>query len=374
MTIHLRSVQTPKDFRTFALFPWSIYKRDAYWVPPLIDEKLAKLDAVKNPFWRGVERQLWIAYREQLPVGTIAAFIDPRHNQSQQAKDGLFGFFECIDDQLVANELFSAAADFLGSQGMEKIMGPYNPSGSEDAGILVEGFQSIPAMLEAHNPPYYQRLVENYGFTKDEDLLARLYLRDPAWKTFDEGFPEKVMRVAVKAAQRTDLRLRKINMDDYEVDIGIACRIFNAALISSVPNFVPVQDEEFQNLGRSLKSIIDPDLAMVAEVNGQPVGYALAFPDLNPALRHVNGRLNAIGLVKLWWHTFKILMMLPEFQYRGIEALLLVEVSKAIWRKGYQEIDMSLTGDKNIKSMRLQTNLGFKVYRRYRIYQREIRP
>ena len=160
--------------------------------------------------------------------------------------------------------------------------------------------------------------------------------------------------------------------------LKLACHIYNTAL-GPLPDYVPVSDDEFLTLAGSFKPIMDTDMALIAEIGGKPVGYALALPDINEALLHVNGRLDLVGLAKLWWYSrklkrasFKILMMLPDYQNRGIESLLVVQVAQAIWDKGYTEADMSLTGEENEKSTRFQEHLGFKVYRRYRIYEKPI--
>jgi GNAT superfamily N-acetyltransferase len=242
---------------------------------------------------------------------------------------------------------------------------------------LVEGFDTRPAIMEGHNPPYYAAFFEDNRFTKYVDTLARLAKRDPTHQQLQQAIPEKLFRVAERVKQRRDLILRKINITAWEDEIKLACRIYNAAL-RSLPDYVPVSEAEFMTLAGSFKRILDADMALIAEIEGKPVGYALALPDINEALRHVNGRLGPVGLAKLWWYSrklkrasFKILMMLPDYQNRGIESLV-VQVAQVIWDRGYIEADMSLTGEENEKSTRFQEHLGFKVYRRYRIYEKQL--
>jgi GNAT superfamily N-acetyltransferase len=186
-------------------------------------------------------------------------------------------------------------------------------------------------------------------------------------------------RVGERVSHRPDLVLRKVNMKDWENELRLACRMYNEALIP-LPDFIPLSDEEFMVFANSFKPIIDPEMALIAEVGSRPVGFAIALPDVNEALLHVDGRLNLPGLAKLWWYSrkikrvsFKILILIPDYQRRGIEGLLTLKIGQAIWKKGYREVDMSLTGEENEKSTTMQEHLGFKIYRRYRIYQKDLK-
>ena len=378
MEIDVRTVQTRSDMDVFAKFPWQIYRGDPNWVPPLLDDRYARIDLNKNPFWRTAEREVWIAWKGEQPVGTIAAIIDRRWNEVTKQSIGCIGFFECVQDQDVANRLFATAAHSLEQKGMQVMRGPYNPGQNDETGILVEGFDTRPAILEAHSPPYYPGLFEHAGFTRYNDLVARMAFINPAEVDFAHGFPDKMRRAGERAGQRPDLTLRKVNMQDWDNELRLACRLYNEAL-SPLPDFIPFSDDEFMIFANSFKQILDPEMALIALVGSRPVGFAIALPDINQALLHVNGRLNLPGLAKLWWYSrrikrvsFKILIMIPDFQHRGIESLLTMRVGQAVWKKGYREVDMSLTGEENEKSTIMQEHLGFKIYRRYRIYQKDL--
>jgi GNAT superfamily N-acetyltransferase len=379
MEIDVRPVQDRSDLDVFAKFPWQIYKGDPNWVPPLLDDRYARIDLQKNPFWRDAERDLWIAWKGRQAVGTIAAIIDRRWNQVMKQAVGCFGFFECMQDQAAANRLFAVAAGSLRQKGMQVMRGPYNPSQTDEIGVLVEGFDTRPAILEAHTPPYYPSLFDNADFTKYNDSVARMALINPDEIDFEHGFPEKMRRAGERANQRSDVTLRKVNLKDWDNELRLACRLYNEAL-SPLPDFIPLSDEEFMLFANSFKPIIDPEMALIAQVGSRPVGFAIALPDVNEALLHVNGRLNLAGLARLWWFSrhikrvsFKILIMIPDYQRRGIESLLTMKVGQAIWKKGYREVDMSLTGEENEKSTTMQEHLGFKIYRRYRIYQKDLK-
>jgi GNAT superfamily N-acetyltransferase len=219
--------------------------------------------------------------------------------------------------------------------------------------------------------------MEAYGMKKNNDMLARLYCRPPGI-TFDQIFPQKFLRIAEIVQRREDVRIRPINLKAWDDEIRLACRIYNRAL-EPLPGYVPISESEFAAFAGGLRLLIDPRMALVAEVAGEPVGFAIAIPDINEALQHVNGRLGPVGMLKLWWYSrhlkrvsYKILVMLPEYQKRGIETLLSYQIARAIWDLGYPEVDMSLTGEENVSSTLYQEHLGWRVYRRYRIYAKEL--
>jgi GNAT superfamily N-acetyltransferase len=378
MPVRLQSVTTPADLETFAAFPFRVYQDDPFWVPPVLTERIDRLTPGRNPFWNEAERALWIAQRGGEPVGTIAAIIDHKRNRVLGTCDGQFGFFECRPDQEAAAELLNAAAGWLAERGMERMLGPYNPSPTDEIGILIDGFDTRPAILEAHTPRYYRGLVEACGLVKQEDLVARLYTRSPYEQDVMRVLPEKLVRAAELAGRRPDLALRPVNLKRWDDEIALAQNLYDRAL-GILPGHVPFSLEEFRAFAAGFKPVVDPKLALIAEVGGQPAGFALALPDANEALQPLGGKLGRLELLRLWWGlkrvkrvSLKILVVLPEYHYRGVEAALLVALAKGIWERGYHEVDMSMTGEDNWRSNRFQENLGFKVYRRYRVYQKEL--
>ena len=370
-------VITREDFLRFAQFPWLIYRNDPFWVPPLLNDILFRLDVARNPFWKTAERQCWLAMDNDVPVGRICAIAYHPATVSASPVLGRFGFFECINNQEIASLLFETAAVWLRSKGFATMEGPYNPTQSDEIGIMVEGFDTLPVALAGHNPPYYQNLFENQGFTKSKETVARHYIR-PEGITFEDAFPKKLMRVVEIARKRKDVTLRKLRLNKWDEEIQLATEIFNASL-AGLPGYIPITYEEFLQQSKKLKLILDPKMAIIAEVDGCPAGFAVAYPDVNEALQKANGKLDLLGSLRFFTKlgsikrvSFKILMVLPEFHGRGIEALLIHEVSRRIWQRKYREVDMSLAAEENIKSNRFTDNLGFKVYLRYRIYERSI--
>ncbi len=370
-------VTTQEEFLRFVQFTWLIYKDDPFWVPPLVKEMLNRLDTSRNPFWKTADRQCWLAMDGVEIVGRICAIAYHPAKEPAALVMGRFGFFECINNRNVASRLFDTAAEWLRTKGFSTMVGPFNPSLNDEIGIMIEGFDTLPVALAGHNPPYYQALFENNGFVKKYDTVARHFIRTHGVK-FEDAFPEKLMRVVEIARKRNDVSLRKLKLSKWNEEIHIATDIFNASL-AALPGNIPISYEEFLRQSQNLKPFLDPKMAIIAEIGGKPIAYAVAYPDVNEALQKANGKLDLLGslrfLIKLRSIkrvSFKILMVLPEFHGRGIEALLIHAVARRIWQRKYREVDMSLAGEENIKSNRFTDNLGFKVYLRYRIYEKNI--
>ena len=381
LPLRIVPAETRRELVRFFRFPRTVYRGDPNWVEPILADRLVKVDPGGNPFWRTAERRLWMALRGGTVAGTIAAIHDRRSNEALHRSLGSFGFFECFDDPEAAALLVDTAAAWLAARGLTSMRGPFNPASDDEPGILVEGFDSLPAIMEAHSPPYYARLLEAAGMRMHQEMFARLVVRPPGNHPFLEDAAPRLRR-AIEIAGRRDrgVRIRTLDRRRWDGDLRTACRLFNAAL-AYLPEFVPVSEEEFLAMAEGLKPIIDDEMALLAEVDGQPAGFALVLPDANQALRHVHGSLGPVGMLRFAVHrrsidraSFKIMMVAPEFQDRFVEVLLLARLGEAIWRKGYREVDLSMTGDENWKSNRIQERTGPRIYRRYRIYQRDLAP
>ena len=290
MALSIQPVVTQRDLKRFVTFPWRIYRDDPNWVPPLIAGQMDKLTPGRNPFWEHAERALWLATEGGQPVGTIAAIVDHASNRALGQAIGSFGFFECVNDPAAARLLLDTAANWLAARGMNVVCGPYNPGINDEPGLLVEGYATRPALMEGHTPPYYTALVEAAGFHKQWETVAWLTIFPPEARRVEDVIPPKLLRTAQWTASRSQARLRPVDLSRWEAEVAVACRISNAAL-AHLPNNVPTPEAEFQHLAASFKPLVDPKLAFFAEVNGEPVAFALTLPDLNEALQHVNGRL-----------------------------------------------------------------------------------
>jgi hypothetical protein len=377
--LRIVAAESRRELERCFRFARAVYRGDPCWVEPILADRLAKVDPDRNPFWRAAERRLWMALRGDAVAGTIAAIHERRANERLHRSLGTFGFFECLDDPEAAGLLVEAAGSWLAARGLTAMRGPYNPSSDDEPGILVEGFDTVPAIMEAHSPPYYARLLEGAGMRVHQQMFARLLVRPPGNHPFLEDAAPRLRRAIEIAGKRErGIAIRTLDRRRWDADIRTACRLFNAAL-GTLPEFVPVAEEEFLAMGEALKPILDDDLALLAEVDGKPAGFGLVLPDVTLALRYCRGSRGPVGMLRFLLHrgsirraSFKIMMVAPEFQGRFVEVLIIARLGDALWRKGYREVDLSMTGDENWKSNRIQERTGPRIYRRYRIYQKDL--
>ncbi len=376
--VHIEQAQTRQDFEDFIRFPFQLYRGDPNWVPLLLSERRKFLDPKRNPFFDHADVALWLARRNGRVVGTISSHIDHLHNKIHDENIGMFGLFEAVNDYAVAEVLLSTARDWVRERGMAALRGPLSFSQNDECGLLIDAFDGPPMVMMPYNPPYYSEFFERFGLTKAMDLYA--YIGDLAQFEGDPNkLPAKLVRVTDKVRRRAGVTMRPANMKAYDEEILEAKAVYNRAWEKNW-GFVPMTDAEFDKMAADLKQVLDPNLAIIAEIDGEPVGVSVAVPDINQVFKRLNGRLFPFGWIKALWYARKItgarLMIMgvvEEHRGRGIESLLMFETLKAAVENGYQSTEMSWILENNDMMNRIVANVGqpygAHVYRTYRIYQ-----
>jgi GNAT superfamily N-acetyltransferase len=374
-SITIQQITTGRDLRAFVTFPWRVYKGDPCWVPPLISDQIAYLTPEKNPFFENAEAALFVARRGSDIVGTIAPCVNRHDQRSMDEKAGVFGFFEVLDDGDAAKALLDVACGWLQERGLASMRGPYNFTEHDRPGILVEGRTCPPVVLAAHTPAYYNDLLEQCGMEKHSDSYCWRAVREQIGEEL-QNLPAEILRVGEAARQSSGATIRKVRLDHWDEDVAIAGELFNATL-SQYRNHRPMTEEAFRRFADSFRSLIDPDLALIAEVDGKPVGFSVAIPDPNRVLIHLNGRLYPFGWAKTLWYlrridvvTFKLMGVLPEYRRRGIDAMMYLDMLRAVFQKGYKWLDGSITAETNLLVNLLAGRLGADRYKQYRVYQK----
>lgn len=365
-------VTSKEERKTFIKFPYSHYENDEYWVAPLLNEQKKLLNPDKNPFFNNAEIALFnVSYNDE-HAGRIAAIIDHRYNKYHKTKTGFFGFFECIDQQSTADLLFKVAEDWLREKGMNTVMGPSNPSMMDELGILVEGFDKYPAILMPYHKKYYDKIIQNAGYKKEMDLLAYLVTQD----SVDHDRANRAMDIVKK--RLPGIKIRKINLRKIKDEVKIIREIFNSAW-SKNWGFIPLSPKEFDKLAADLKSIVDNDFAHIAEINGEPVAFSIALPDYNQIFRNMNGRLFPTGIFKILWNQKNInkvrtalMGVIPEYQGRGIDALLHREAINSGLQKGVYSSEVGWILENNVQMVRVAEKLGGTIDKRYRVYSKSL--
>jgi GNAT superfamily N-acetyltransferase len=366
--VEIERVQGQRAMRQFLAFPYEHYRAYPWWVPPLRIAQKELFDRKKHPFYAHAEVEYFLAHRNGKVVGRVAGIHDPKYNEFQGGCFGFFGFFECVDDQAVANALMAAARSWLLDHGVQEILGPMNPSTNYECGLLVDGFDSSPQVMMTYNPPYYSSLLEGAGLEKAKDLYA---YHVPV----GEVSAEKTLRVAEKGLKRNRFLVRPISLKRFQEDVEQVWTVYNAAW-SRNWGFVPMTREEFLHSAAEMKSILDPELILIGEVDGRTAGFALALPDINVALKYAEGRLFPLGLLKILYHKRSIkrlrvlaLGVVKEFQTAGVAAGFYSALIRRAQQAGYVDAELSWILEDNVLMNRSLEALGARRYKTYRIYR-----
>jgi GNAT superfamily N-acetyltransferase len=375
-TIEIHKVQTRREKNIFLTFPWRIYQDDPLWVPPLISERRKMIDPRKGKFFEDGYADLFIAWKAGKPAGTISCGEDRSATRSRNFGECQLGFFECIDDYSVAEALFDRATVWANEHALVRLVGTYNLDREESRGILIEGRDRPPAVYCGHAPTYYSEFFERFGFVKfDEDGLA--YAVD-----LDLERPEinHLTRLAEKIRQRKqNIRIRGANLMDIDGEIDRIVDIQNRGLCH-FPNFTPYTRAAIESMVLPMLDVVDPELILFADVDGQTVGWFPGVPNLNEIFIHLNGlrypwdylRLLKYSRYKTKSLAIKSVVVAPEYWDTGVGVLLFDEMVRRAVAKGYTWADLSLTGEYNKDTWPLAHRMGAKIYKRYRFYEKPL--
>ncbi len=375
--IKIREVSGKQGTNEFIDVMWKIYDQKKYpqWVPPLRMSVYEALDTVKNPFYKNAEIKLFIAEKDGKIAGRIAAVENRAHNQFHEDKIGFYGFFECIEDQAVANELFKTAETWLKSRGFDQMQGPMNPSTNHECGLLVRGQSQHPTIMTTWNPKYYEELHDQYGLTKAKDLVAYIIAKEK-----NTELPPRVVEYVKRLrAENSRVTFRDFNVKDFQNEVDRCFEIYNSAWEKNW-GFFPMTKEEFAFAAKDMKMILDPRMAFIAEVDGKPAGFMLALPDLNHVFKRIpSGKLFPTGIFKLLIGKKMVksvrivtLGVKPEFRGSGIFALFTYEAFERANRFGYLAGEASWVLEDNVAMNKPWQDLGAPLYRRWRIYQKAL--
>jgi hypothetical protein len=380
--ITLRKVESRRDLKTFIEFPWTVYKDDPNWIPPLVSQRRHLLEKEKNPAFEYLTAEYYLALRGETPVGTIAAFINARHNQTHNEKIGWFGFFECIEDQAAANLLLSAAEAFARQNGAVALRGPASFTLNDECGLLIENF-SPPVILMPYNPPYYQRLIESYGgFAKIMDTVS--YYCPPERYAPGGKMLEKLSRVVGKVKERNQITTRRANIKDLRQEVRRLAEIYTEAWKDNW-GFIPITERELDDLFNTLKQFFDPRLGHFVYVRGELAGFILNLPDFNEVLKYARPHPRVpevITLLRAFWHwkirpkiTQQRLILLgvkPQFRALGADAALFYHQIEGALSTPYPIVDAGWVLETNSAVDNVTKMFGAETYKRYRFYQKPL--
>ena len=372
--IEIRPVSSRRLLKQFVKVPWSVYRDDPAWVPPLILERLMALSP-KEPIFEHLDWQGWIACRGGVPVGRISAQIDALHLKHNDPRQGFFGMIDGMDDADLFASLANMAEEWLRKRGMTSVLGPLNLNINQEPGLLYDGYESPSSFLMGHARPYYHPRLESAGYRSCRELLA--YRLAP---NYDE--PAAIRRLRRRLGAR--LVLRNLNRADKAAELEVVRRIFNDGW-SGNWGFVPFTEAEFAAIGNLLLFVVPKDFILIAELDGEPAGFIVVLPNINECIRDLNGRLFPIGWAKLLWRlkvrlprTVRVPLMgvrkdLHDTVFGpGIAMTLIHGMNAPTLRHGVIAGELSWILEDNAGMRSILERLGGTVTKRYRLYEKSL--
>ena len=368
------AVEGKSGLNQFIRLLWPLYRDDPMWVPPLLLDRRMQLSP-DNPYFDHAEFNSWIALRNGIPVGRISAQVDRLYLEHHRNATGFFGMIEAEDDPRTFRILLETAEAWLRERGMQRISGPFNLSINQELGLLVKGFDTPPSVMMGHARPYYKTRLEENGYRKEKDLIA--YRISSTYAAMD-----KIKAIAARLKKRVNTRpLQKSNFDS---ELQIIRDIFNDAW-SQNWGFTPFTDEEFKHLGKDLKFIVPEELVSIAEVDGEPAAFLVVLPNINEAIRDLDGRLLPFGWLKLLWRlkvktptTARIPLMGVRRKYHdtvlgaALAFAIIADIMQPALRRGIGEMELSWILEDNKGMRNIIESISGQAYKTYRIYAKNL--
>jgi GNAT superfamily N-acetyltransferase len=374
-SIEILPAETNSQRNRFVTFPWQIYKNDPLWIPPLKKDRLKFIDPARGVFFKRGIAEFFMAYKDGKPAGTICCADDREVNASSGMMDCMIGFFECIQDEQVAQALFEHASKWALSHGLETLYGPLNLDYEDSYGVLIEGRDRPPVLLCGHTPAYYQAFFEGYGFTPARgDNLAFEVTQVTSSEVIN-----RLSRLAERLRKHNWIHIRSADMLHWDDEVDRIYVLLNKAL-AHLPDFHLWPRESLQASLEQFRQIIDPELVLFADCDGQTVGWFPGIPNVNEALIHANGLRYPWDYLRLFPYlrrqpkclAIKSVLVLPEYWDTGVAVMLFDEMARRAFTKGYTWLDMSLTSEDNPYTPTLAARAGARLYKRYRVYRFKI--
>jgi GNAT superfamily N-acetyltransferase len=376
-SVEIRPVRSRRDLKRFVKVPFRLHREHPQWVPPLIYDRMQFLDRGKNPWFEHGEAEYFLAERDGEPVGRITAQVDQIWDETQGGSDAMFGFFETIDDPEVATALLDAAAEWARARGRARILGPMDFTTNDEVGILIEGYELRPMILENWHPPFYKELLEAQGFGKAMDLL--MWELEFGRLKQGESFDPSIHAAAKKALSDEGVTIRNIDKGNLAHEMRLFAPVYNDAW-SDNWGFVPATDAEIEFHAKTLKQVLDEDWAYIAEKDGEAIGAALTLPDINEVMAKLGGRLLPFGWLRFLLGRRKIerlrvfaLGVKRDYRHSGVAAGLYLKHLETAGTPGKIEGgEMGWILETNEAMNRAMEGMGGTVVKKYRIYEKAL--
>lgn len=372
--VQIKPLQTQEELKKFIHLPWKIYQHDNNWVPPLKKKLLEELSGKNNILLMNGPHQFFMAFKNDKPVARILVGVNEKLNQEKKKKEGYISLFESINDQQVCFSLLEEALKWLKKRNIKKVIGPVShTNGDENRGFLVKGYTGPPVLMNAYNPDYYPELFTQYGFEKYLDFFA-YYLDEDLIKD------ERLKKIVEYAMKRYSFHIDSFDLNNIDREAADLKKIFDRSMPDTWDHLTPPTLQEIKAEINRMKNLIEPEFICIARSKeNEPIGCVWAFPDYNQVLRKLNGQLDMLGLVKFWWYRRKIKglrlfsqFVIPEYRDKAVNGAIFYRLLLQAKKKKYQYGEASSIGEMNKKSIMTVEKSGGRLYRIYRIYQKDL--
>jgi hypothetical protein len=369
MSIHIEIVSDRRGLNAFVRLAADVYRNDPLWVPPLEREVRRTLNPAVNPYYRDATLRLFLAKRDGMPVARLAITISRAHAKRWEEHTAFFGFFESLPDREVSETLFAEAERYCADQGVTAIEGPFNPCHYSELGMLADSFDRAPSFFQTYNPPRYNELLTNLGYTvasrkftaRISDCRTNLQRRHGALE---------------RRTQMGDFTIRIFEMKQRKRDLEIMREVFNDAF-SDNWHFLPSSKEEFEFAASMLKYVTDPGLILVLEHRGRPVGVTMFVYDINPLIKRMRGRVQPLQLLLYQRRKRRIRGIIlyaggirKEFRGSRGYALMLHEAARIAM--GFDTLECTWISEENDQARAAAANLEMIEDRHYIIYRKQV--
>jgi len=358
------------DFRKFNSLPYSLYKGNPYWVPPFAGEMERVMNPHKNPFYAHSEADFIIVESKREILGRIAILHNRNYCMFHHTETAFFCYFECIEDQQVAARLFDAAENWSRQRGLALLLGSRGFLRSSGIGILVEGFNTLPAMGIPYNHPYYSTLIESCGFTKAFDHYSGV---------LEKRSDPMIHQMAKKVMERGHFHILIFSNSSEIVPWIPKIDEVNHAIFPANPNYYPSTSQEFELISRNFLDMADPRLTKLILHNGDIAGIIVAFPNINKSLKKCGGHLFPLGWLAVSAEKkhpttidLNMIGLLPQYQGLGGNVLLYSELDKLISNYRIKKAEVVQIDERNFRSKSDIQNLGVTISKTHRTYQKSI--
>ena len=371
--ITVKEITEKKDLKKFVKFPFSIYKNNDYWVPPIISEELATFDKRKNPAFNTADARFFLAYKNGTLAGRVAAIINHTEINQQGLKKMRFGWFDFIDDKQVSSALLEKVKEIGEQNNLDYMEGPVGFSNLDKVGVLIEGFDHLGTMITWYNHPYYQEHFEAHGFVKEKEYLE--------WRfPFKNVNPDSFKKAQALIKRR--YQLKSINFTSTKQILPYVDSMFDLfnESYASLSSFVPISDKQKIYFKEKYINFIDPEyITYVADKNENLVGFAIVLPSFSRALQKANGKLFPFGIfhmLKAKKHSKDIIFYLigihPDYQNKGVHAVIFNDYYEAFTKKGIENCIRTPELEDNIAIRQIWKHFDPEIVKRRRTYRKNL--